>query len=234
MAMDTKGVVHMRGDSTQTIAVQVFADGDILRLISGDDVIGEWPVSGMGIQSLHEGFAIRAEGEELILKTDDDAGLAEELGLLTSSPRIARKMAASHNVEGPAPVPLDELATEAPKSNLAAIAFALGGVLVFAGGAFLRAARGIVGSDAWALGSYWMAFMIGGLVMVAVAYLLSRGVRWAQVVAMLALGVLIVVFTMAVQDVSADPNDLLAYGFLAGGIVVGVSVLFSGTLGRER
>jgi hypothetical protein len=234
MALETKGVVHMRGDSTQTIAVQVHADGDTLRLLSGDELIGEWPVQGMGIQSLHEGFAIRAEGEELILKTDDDAGLAEELGLLTSSPRIARKMAASHNVEGPAPVPLDEPAPEPPKSNLAAITFALGGVLVLAGGAFLRAAPDMVGADAGELGSYWMAFMIGGLVMVAVAYLLSRGARWAHVVAILALGALIVVFAMAVQDVSADPNDLLAYGFLAGGIVVGVSVLFSGTLGRER
>ncbi len=45
---------------------------------------------------------------------------------------------------------------------------------------------------------------------------------------------MIIVFALAVQNVTLDPNDLLAYGFLAGGIVVGVSVLFSGTLGRER
>lgn len=224
----------MRGDSTQTIKVQVFTDGETLRLLSGEDVLGEWPVAGMGIQALHEGFAIHAEGEEFILKTDDDAALAESLGLMTSSPRLARKMAASHNVEGPPPVPIEEATTDTPKSNLAAIAFALGGVLVLAGGAFLRAAPAIVGSDTGALGSYWLAFMIGGMVMVAVAYLLSRGAKWAHVVAILALGVLIVVFALAVQDVSLDPNDLLAYGFLAAGIVVGVSVLFSGSLNRER
>ncbi len=124
----------MRGDSTHTIKVQVFTDGETLRLLSGADVIGEWPVAGMGIQALQEGFAIHAEGEEFILKTEDDAALAEELGLMTSSPRLARKMAASHNVEGPPPVPLEEPKSDAPKSNLAAIAFALGGVLVLAGG----------------------------------------------------------------------------------------------------
>lgn len=234
MAIESKGVVHMRGDSTQTISVDVYADEETLRLLSGDEVIGDWPIHGMGIHALDEGFAIRAEGEELILKTDDDVGLAEQLGLMTSSPRLARKMAASHNVEGPPPVPLGEPEAEPPKSNLAAIAFALGGVLVFAGGAFLRAAPDLGGSEPVALGSYWLAFMIGGLVMVAIAYLLSRGVRWAQVSAILAVAAMIIVFALAVQNVTLDPNDLLAYGFLAGGIVVGVSVLFSGTLSRER
>lgn len=229
MAMEAQGVVHMRGDSTQTIAVQVFADSERLRLLSGNELIGEWPVQGMGIQALHEGFAIHAEGEELILKTDNDVALAEELGLLTSSPRLARKIAASHNVEEAKPEP----EPEAPKSNLAAIAFALGGVLVFAGGALLRAAPDLVGSETGATGSPWLAFMIGGLVMVAVAYLLSRGARWAQVLAILAVAGLIIVFALTVQDVSPDANDLMAYGFLAGGIVVGVTVLFSGTLSQE-
>jgi peptidoglycan/LPS O-acetylase OafA/YrhL len=130
-------------------------------------------------------------------------------------------------------VPLDELEPEQPQSNLAAIAFALGGVLVFAGGVFLRAAPAIAGSSAAALGSYWLAFMVGGLAMVAIALLLSRGARWAQVAAIIAVTVLIVVFALAVQNITFDPNDLLAYGFLAGGIVVGVSVLFSGRLSRE-
>jgi hypothetical protein len=230
MATETQGILHMRGDSTQTISVVVYADEGTLRLLAGDEVIGDWPLDGMGIHALEEGFAIRAEGEELILKTDDDVGLAEQLGLLTSSPRLARRMAASHNVEETPPEP----EPEAPKSNLSAITFALGGVLVFAGGVFLRAAPELVASDTVALGSFWLAFMTGGVLMVAVAYFLSRGARWAQALAVLALVGLIVVFAFAVQDVTPDPNDLLAYGFLAGGIVVGVSVLFSGTLNRER
>jgi len=229
LAMEAQGIVHMRGETSQTIAVQVFADSDRLRLLSGNELIGEWTVKGMGIHALNEGFAIRAEGEELILKTDNDVALAEELGLLTASPRLARKIAASHNVEA-APAP--EL--ETPRSNLAAIAFALGGVLILAGGVVLRAASTLVGLESGPLGPYWLAFSVGGSVMVAIAYLLGRGVRWAQIAAFLALVGLIAVFVLAVQDVRPDANDLMAYGFIAGGIVVGVSVLFSGTLVGDR
>jgi uncharacterized membrane protein YjfL (UPF0719 family) len=70
--------------------------------------------------------------------------------------------------------------------------------------------------------------------MVAVAYLLGLGVRWAQILAVVALVGLIVVFILAIQDVPPNSNDTMAYGFIAGGIVVGVSVLFSGALTGER
>jgi hypothetical protein len=202
--------------------VQVFADSERLRLLSGNELIGEWAVHGMGIHALNEGFAIRAEGEELILKTDNDVALAEELGLMTASPRLARKIAASHNVEDTAPL----AEAQTPQSNLAAIAFALGGVLV----------RSIpsVGGEAGPLGPYWLAFSIGGTVMVAVAYLLGLRVRWAQVLAVVALAGLIVVFILAIQDVPPDANESMAYGFIAGGIVVGVSILFSGVLTGDR
>ena len=219
----------MRGDTSQTIAVQVFADSERLRLLSGNELIGEWEVQGMGIHALSEGFAIRAEGEELILKTDNDVALAEELGLMTSSPRLARKVAASHNVEETAPLP----EPQTPKSNLAAIAFALGGVLILAGGVLLRSAPS-VGAEEGLLGPYWLAFSIGGAVMVAVAYLLGLGVRWAQILAVVALAGMIVVFVLAIQDVPPDADDTIAYGVIAGGIVVGVSVLFSGILTGDR
>jgi len=227
--MEAQGIVHMRGDTSQTIAVKVFADSERLRLLSGNELIGEWAVQGMGIHALNEGFAIRAEGEELILKTDNDVALAEELGLMTSSPRLARMVAASHNVEESAPLP----EPQTPKSNLAAIAFALGGVLILAGGVLLRSVPN-TGAEEGPLGPYWLAFSIGGAVMVAVAYLLGLGVRWAQILAVVALAGMIVVFVLAIQDVPPDANDTIAYGVIAGGIVVGVSVLFSGTLTGDR
>lgn len=183
----------------------------------------------MGIHALNEGFAIRAEGEELILKTDNDVALAEELGLMTASPRFAPKIAASHNVEDTAPLP----EAQTPQSNLAAIAFALGGVLILAGGVLLRSIPS-VGGEAGLLGPYWLAFSIGGTVMVAVAYLLGLRVRWAQVLAVVALAGLIVVFILAIQDAPPDASETMAYGFIAGGIVVGVSVLFSGVLTGDR
>ncbi|HYJ25935.1 MAG TPA: hypothetical protein VE027_13080, partial [Acidimicrobiia bacterium] len=81
------------------------------------------------------GFAIRAEGEEFVLKTDDDVGLAREIGIAAASPRMARKVAASQNQEVPSTADPDPLVT---RSKLAAIAFALGGVMALASGVLLR------------------------------------------------------------------------------------------------
>jgi hypothetical protein len=182
---------------------------------------------------LNDGFAIRAEGEEFVLKTDDDAGIAEEIGIAAASPRLARKVAASHPPEVREPEPEPE--PEPPSSALGAIVFALGGVLVLAGGFFLRESPTLSAADRTAsqgfgsAGSFWFAFVIGGLLMAAVAVALAGKLRWARAAAVLVLIVVVVTFALAAQGASADADYLFAYGFIAAGIVVGVAVLFSGT-----
>jgi hypothetical protein len=231
--LQTRGVVRMRGEASPPLSVQVLADDEKLRLMSGQDVIGEWDIADLGITSLQDGFDIRVEGEQMMLKTDDDAALADELGLATASPRLARRVAASHRIEAPS-----EPEPEASRSNLSPIVFALGGVLVLAGGIMLRsnpetASSGFETFGEGQLGQFWVAFTIGGLMMSAVALILSIGVRWARYIAVAVIVALIVVFALAVQSAVPDSNHLLAYGFAAGGIVVGVAVLFSGSLGGE-
>ncbi len=58
----------MRGESEPGLAVVVLVDEGRLRIISGADLVGEWDLDEIGIQALQEGFAIRAEGEEFVLK----------------------------------------------------------------------------------------------------------------------------------------------------------------------
>ena len=233
MPLQTRGVVRMRGETTPPVSVLVHVDAGKLQLLSGDEAIGEWDIDDLGITSLHDGFSIHVEGEEMMLKTDDDVALADELGLGTASPRLARRMAAAHTVEpGPEPV------VEEAKSNLAAIVFALGGVLVLAGGILLgsnpaTASERIDVLDIGQLSRFWLAFVFGGLLMAAVAFILSLGARWARYVAVAAVLGVVILFAVAAQEAVPDSNHLLAYGFVAGGIVVGVAVLFSGGLGGE-
>jgi uncharacterized membrane protein YccC len=234
MAVEIHGTVHMRGETGPGIPVEIQADGGHLVLMSGAEAIGDWDLASIGFQSLNEGFAIRAEGEEFILKTEDDAAIAQEIGIAAASPRMARKVAASQNpVERvPAPEP------EQPKSNLGAIVFALGGILVLSGGFFLRqdptmsAASRTTAEGLQAGGRFWFAFVIGGLLMAGVAFVLAIGTPWGRVAAVLVLVGLVIVFGIAAQNATPDADFLLAYGFIAGGIVVGVAVLFSGTLGE--
>ena len=225
MVVETDGTVQMRGEEGSGIGVRVLADDGRLRLLSGSEVVGDWSIGDIGISALQDGFAIRAEGEEFILKALDDADLAEELGLVAVSPRLARKVAALHNPAEPEP-PED---VEEPKSDLMAIAFAVAGVFVVLGGSFLRAAPNSVpardgGSD------IWPAFVVGGLLMVAFAYVMSLGLRWARRAALLILAGVVALFRLAINGGVSDSGHLAAYGFIAAGLVLGAAVLFSGGL----
>jgi hypothetical protein len=236
LAVVTRGTVQMRGESGPGVPVEIHAEGSHLRLMAGAEAVGDWDVSSIGIQSLNKGFAVRAEGEEFILKTEDDAGIAEEIGLVAASPRLARSMAASHNPTEPPPTPP---AAESPKSDLGAILFALAGVLVLSGGFFLRedptlsAANRTTLEGLQAGGRFWFAFVLGGLLMVGVGFALAVGVRWARAAAVLLLVVLVVVFGLSAQSATPEADFLLAYGFIAGGVVIGVAVLFSGSLSEN-
>ena len=225
MVVETDGTVRMRGDEGAGIGVRVLADKGRLKLLSGTEVVGDWSVGDIGISALQDGFAIRAEGEEFILKALDDADLAEELGLVAVSPRRARKGAVLHNPAEPEPPEV----VEEPRSNLMAIAFAVAGVFVVLGATFLKAAPDSAperngGAD------MWPAFVVGGLLMVAIAYVMSLGLRWALGVAVLILVGVIALFGLAINGGVSDPVHLAAYGFIAGGLVLGVAVLFGGGL----
>ena len=75
-----------------------------------------------------------------------------------------------------------------------------------------------------------LAFVIGGVLMIGVAYVMSMGSRVARLVALLVLLSLVVVFGYAVSQSVSDASQLTAYGFIAGGLVIGIAVLFSGSL----
>lgn len=223
----------MAGETGPGAHVRVYSDGEVLRVQAGEDVLGEWPVHQIGIHALNEGFSIRAEGEEFLLVTDDDAALAEEMGIVAVSPRLARRVAARHHPEERPPTPPLELTT----SRVGPIALALAGALVLVGSTFLRTAdAGIAQSRARSEiieGSgveFWMAFMLGGVLLVAAAYILSIGASWGRMAALIILAVVVVLFGMVVSDTATDVSHLTAYGFLAGGLAVGVAVLFSGSL----
>lgn len=233
MSVELDGNVRMRGDTGPGVGVKVVAGEGRLRLISGDEVVGDWMVDGIGINVLHEGFNIKAEGEEFILRTNDDVALAEELHVIAVSPRLARRLAARHNPE------FEEFPPEPSRisSNLGAVGYAVAGALVVLGGALLSAAGSSASALEGAGGSdfdFWIAFVVGGILMIAAAYVMSVGTRLARLMATIVLGAVVVTFGLAVNQAVAGTTRLTAYGFIAGGLVVGVSVLVSASLGQSE
>jgi hypothetical protein len=223
------GNVRMRGDTGPAVRVRVVADNGRLRLVSGNELVGDWLVADIGMSVLQEGFNLKAEGEEFILRTEDDVALAEEIGVAAASPRLARRLAARHNPEEPV-----EAAEPPPiSSNLAAVGFAVAGALVMLGGVFLDLAGDNGGSgvpDPEPLNGGGLWFIVGGALMIGAAFVMSVGARLARAIAGVALLAMIVVFGIAVSDATTGTTHLTAYGFIAGGLVVGVAVLSSGSL----
>ncbi|HEX6300717.1 MAG TPA: hypothetical protein VF148_09670, partial [Acidimicrobiia bacterium] len=220
MAVETRGIVLMRGERGPGVEVEVRADESRLSIVSGSELIGNWEVGSFGIKSLHEGFSIFAEGEEFVLRTDDDVGLAGELGLQTASPRMARRVAASRrpkDLPWPDPVPAQ------PRSYVAAITVALGGVLILVGSALLRADPALddrsVETGLKVVGNFWSAFGAGGLLMIVAALALAARIRMAKALAILSVVALVIVFGNAAQQSTPEADLLIAYGFIAGGIV---------------
>jgi hypothetical protein len=197
-------------------------------------LVGDWQIRELGINSLQDGFAIKAEGEEFVLRAVDDASLAEELGIVAASPRMARKVAALHNPEEPESSSATDALAE-PESRVLAIAFALGGVLVLLGGTLLRIApttvvapQNVEGTAASDAAEFWLAFVISGVLMVAVAYVMAIGAKWARTVSVLVMAVVVALFAWVISTAGNNASYLTAYGFIAGGLVVGIAVLFSG------
>lgn len=233
MAVETRGIVLMRGERGPGVKVEVLADQSRLSLVSGSGLIGDWEVGSFGIKSLHDGFAIWAEGEEFVLRTDNDVAIAREMGLRTASPRMARRVAASQRKKDP---PWPDPIPEAPRSYVSAIALAVGSVLVIAGSLLLRddpaLADRSVEAGLGAGGNYWSAFAGGGLLVLVAALLLALRARGARAVAIVSVVALVVVFGNAAQRSAPGPDFLIAYGFIAGGAVIGLAVLFGGFLGE--
>lgn len=221
MAVELDGNVTMRGDTGPGVRVRVSADAERLRLMSGIEAVGDWRLDEIGISVLQEGFNVRAEGEEFVLRTSDDVALAETIGVAAASPRLARLIAARHNPEEP-PQP------ERPgsiRSNLGSVGYALAGALVILGGSFLDSdSPGAGGSQPF---DHWLVFVIGGVLMVGTAYLMAVGAPGAQLVAALLLIALIVAFGFLVTGDSPGSSQVTSYALIAGGIVVAVAVLLS-------
>lgn len=85
----------MRMSSPDSPVLQVLIDLTDERMILHTDstVLGDWDLSELLIRGEDDGFHIRIEGEEAIIHTNDDPGMALELGLRSASPRLRRLMA---------------------------------------------------------------------------------------------------------------------------------------------
>lgn len=87
------GSIRMVTPDSPVLQVQIDLDAERMRLHTDSTVLGDWALEELLIRGEDDGFHIRVEGEEAIIQTNDDPGMALEIGLRSASPRLRRQMA---------------------------------------------------------------------------------------------------------------------------------------------
>jgi hypothetical protein len=87
------GSMRMAAPDGQALEVLIDLTEERMVLHTETTVLGDWPIDQLLIRGEDDGFHIRVDGEEAIIRTNDDPGMALELGLRSASPRLRRQMA---------------------------------------------------------------------------------------------------------------------------------------------
>jgi hypothetical protein len=220
VSTELSGTVRVIGDSDAAAKVVVSLDEEELVLSAADGEIGRWQLSSVGINARPDGFHLKVEGEELVLRTSDDARFALAVGLQTAgSPRLVRAMAAARDVES-APEPVEEEVPETGGPRL------IGWAIIGASSLVLIAAMAAYGSQGEVLGfiPVWLAMLATALVLAAGGFALNSDLKWSAM--LIGIGVVMGLITLvgALSNPIAGSAGmvLLAVGTLGGGALLAV------------
>jgi hypothetical protein len=84
----------MPGEHGPGLDVVLDLEEERLLIRSTTQVLGEWPISDVGIRGRDDGFHLMIEGEEIIVSCEDEAGFALAVGLHTATPALRRRISA--------------------------------------------------------------------------------------------------------------------------------------------
>ena len=76
-------------DAPVRVAIDL-TDDQVMRITAEAIEIGEWTIGQLAVKALEDGFHMIAEGEELIIRTNNDPAFALALGV-RNAPTLLRK-----------------------------------------------------------------------------------------------------------------------------------------------
>lgn len=75
--------VHVAIDLTEELEMRISAE---------DFEIGHWEIRALAVRAADDGFHVLADGEELILTTDDDPAFAIAMGIRNAPPVLRKQI----------------------------------------------------------------------------------------------------------------------------------------------
>lgn len=113
----------------------------------------------------------------------------------------------------------------------------LAGALIAVGGVALRpagqdSATGLADLEAGT--RFWIAFVVGGLLIGVIALAINIANRLARLVLVITVAAMGLAAAAAVQDTAMGTDDVLGFGFITGGIIISVAVMVTDVVRRPE
>lgn len=95
------GRLRLLGEHGPGVGIHIDLNQERLHVTSGTVEIGNWDLKEVLILAKEDGFHLRAEGEEVVLTTDDDPGFAVAVGVRNAPPLLRRQISERMRSPGP-------------------------------------------------------------------------------------------------------------------------------------
>ena len=86
------GSLKLAGNEAPVRVAIDLTDDHVIRISAEEIEIGEWTIGQLAVKALEDGFHMIAEGEELIIKTDNDPAFALAMGIRNAPTHLRRQM----------------------------------------------------------------------------------------------------------------------------------------------
>ncbi len=86
------GSLKLAGHEAPVRVAIDLTDDHVMRITAEEIEIGEWTIGQVAVKALDDGFHMIADGEEIIIRTDNDPAFALAMGIRNAPTQLRRQM----------------------------------------------------------------------------------------------------------------------------------------------
>jgi hypothetical protein len=86
------GSLKLAGTEAPVRVAIDLTDDHVMRITAEEIEIGQWKIGHLAVKALDDGFHMIADGEELIIRTDNDPAFALAVGIRNAPTQLRRQM----------------------------------------------------------------------------------------------------------------------------------------------
>jgi hypothetical protein len=88
-----EGSIRLVGERGAGLPVHInLTDDHHLHLATDHEELGDWPITEIAVTAKDDGFHLRAEGDEIVIRTSNDAEFALAMGIRNAPTLLRRQM----------------------------------------------------------------------------------------------------------------------------------------------